>query len=356
MLSRLGFSVHVEKGAGVSSLYDDDSYREQGVTLVPSAAAVYGKARVVLWVRVPCSGIDTKVKFPAFAEGSVVVGLFQPSSQRVLSACRGKPLYAFALERMARITRAQSMDVLSSQSNLAGYGAVILAAYHSKQLMPMLMTAAGSIVPARCLVIGAGVAGLQAIATARRLGAIVTAMDVRASSKQQVESLGATFLEPEDSTQKDGETAQGYAKEMGADYQKKQQKLLEEALPRQDIVITSALIPDKPAPRILSEALVKRMKPGAVIVDLAAEAGGNCALTQPYQTINHHGVTIIGAASLAAQWAQDASRLFSRNICDFLSLLFADNPQADVNRIPWDDDIVVSTLAVKNGTPIERTT
>jgi len=354
MLVRLGFSVHVEKGAGVAASYEDGAYREHGANLVPSAESVYGKAQVVVWVRVPGSGLDD-VPFPSLGSGCCVLGLFQPSSQRVLKACRGKPLYAFALERMARITRAQSMDVLSSQSNLAGYGAVIAAAYHSKQLMPMLMTAAGSIVPARCLVIGAGVAGLQAIATARRLGGLVSAIDVRASSKQQVESLGATFLEPEDSAQTDFETAQGYAKEIGSDYQKKQTKLLEEVLPRQDIVITSALIPDKPAPRILTEALVKRMKPGAIIVDLAAEAGGNCPLSKPYQTINHHGVTIIGAASLAAQWPKDASRLFSRNVCDFLSLLFADNPQADISRIPWDDDIITSTLAVKNGEPISRT-
>ena len=198
----------------------------------------------------------------------------------------------------------------------------LLAASHLKQLMPMLMTAAGSIVPARCLVIGAGVAGLQAIATARRLGAIVTATDVRPTAQQDVESLGGQFLAPEKKPTQGGETEQGYAKEMDKHYQQEQQNMLKDILPKQDIVITTALIPDKPAPTIITKNMVESMKAGAVIIDIASEAGGNCALTQAYQTIEHKQVTIIGAAALASKWPKDASRLYSRNLCDFLSLLF----------------------------------
>ena len=221
---------------------------------------------------------------------------------------------AFAMELVPRITRAQSMDVLSSQANLAGYKAVLDAAAHYGRAFPMMMTAAGTIAPARVLIMGAGVAGLQAIATARRLGAVVSATDVRPATKEQVESLGGKFVMVEDEETKAAETAGGYAKEMGDDYKRKQAELIAATITKQDIVITTALIPGRPAPMLITEEMVKTMKPGSVIVDLAVEAGGNCALSEPGKVVEKHGVTIVGYANVPSRLADDSSLLYARNL------------------------------------------
>jgi len=252
-----------------------------------------------------------------------------------------------AMELMPRISRAQSMDVLSSQANLAGYKAVIDAAAMFGQAMPMMMTAAGTVPAAKVFIMGVGVAGLQAIATARRLGAIVTATDVRPATKEQVASLGAKFIAVEDEEFKQAQTAAGYAKPMSPEYQKKQAELVAAHIKAQDIVITTALIPGRPAPRLISAAMVESMKPGAVIVDLAAERGGNCELTEPGKTVERNGVTIMGPLNLAGEVPVNASSLYAKNLLAFLETLI--DKKEKVLKVNWDDDIVKGTLVAKDG-------
>jgi NAD(P) transhydrogenase subunit alpha len=256
-------------------------------------------------------------------------------------------LTAFAMDMMPRITRAQSMDVLSSQANLAGYKAVLDAAAEYNRAMPMMMTAAGTIAPARVLVMGAGVAGLQAIATAKRLGAIVSATDVRPAAKEQVESLGGTFVAVEDEEFKQAETAGGYAKEMSAAYKAKQAALIAETIKKQDMVITTALIPGRPAPVLVSADMVKSMKPGSVIVDLAVEAGGNCALSQPGKVVVKHGVRIVGHMNVPGRLAADASALYARNLFNLLQLMIDKDSKA--LAINWDDEIIKGICVTRGG-------
>jgi NAD(P) transhydrogenase subunit alpha len=262
-------------------------------------------------------------------------------------AYAGAKITAFAMELVPRISRAQGMDVLSSQSNLAGYKAVLDAAHEYRRIMPMMMTAAGSIAPARVFVMGVGVAGLQAIATARRLGAVVSATDVRPATKEQVESLGAKFVMVESEETEEAETAGGYAKEMSEDYKQKQAALVADTIAKQDMVITTALIPGRPAPELVSEEMVKSMAAGSVINDLAAPAGGNCALTEPGQVVVRHGVTIIGHINVASRVAEDASLLYARNLLNFLIPLI--DGETGALNIDWDDEIIKGAGLTRDG-------
>jgi NAD(P) transhydrogenase subunit alpha len=339
----LGCSVRVQTGAGLRSRFSDDQLKAAGATIAPSAQEAANNADILLKVRRP--PLD-QVK--ALAPHALVVAMLDPYSDRGgLEAIAATGASAFAMEFMPRITRAQSMDVLSSQANLAGYKAVVDAASMFEQAMPMMMTAAGTVPAAKVFIMGVGVAGLQAIATARRLGGIVSATDVRPATKEQVASLGAKFIAVEDDEFREAQTAAGYAKPMSAEYQKKQSELIANHIKTQDIVITTALIPGRPAPRLISRAMVDSMKPGAVIVDLAAERGGNCELTQPGRTIEHNGVRISGPINLAGSVPVNASSLYAKNLLTFLDTLLDKKEKA--LAINWDDEIVKGTLITKDG-------
>jgi len=336
----LGAEVAVEPGAGVKSGIPDDEFKSAGASI--AADAVSG-ADVVLKVRRP-----NEAEIKSYKKGAVVAAIMDPyGNDAALKTLASAGVAAFAMELMPRITRAQSMDVLSSQANLAGYRAVIDGSSEYGRALPMMMTAAGTVPAARVFVMGVGVAGLQAIATARRLGAIVTATDVRPAVKEQVQSLGAKFIAVEDDEFKQAETAGGYAKEMSKEYQAKQAALVAEHIKKQDIVITTALIPGRPAPKLISAAMIETMKPGAVIVDLAAERGGNTELTQPGKTIEHKGVTIMGPLNLAGEVPVNASSLYAKNLLAFLETLI--DKKEKVLKINWDDEIVKGTLVAKDG-------
>ncbi|MBN9555081.1 MAG: Re/Si-specific NAD(P)(+) transhydrogenase subunit alpha [Alphaproteobacteria bacterium] len=339
----LGLDVVVEAGAGAAARIADADYAATGATIAPDARAALADADIVLKVRGP-SGAETGL----IRQGAVVAALLAPHTEKpAIAALAAQGAIAFAMEFLPRISRAQAMDVLSSQANLAGYKAVIDAAAQFGRAMPMMMTAAGTIAPARVLVMGVGVAGLQAIATAKRLGAIVSATDVRPATKEQVESLGGTFVAVMDEEFKNAQTAGGYAKEMSAEYQAKQAALIAETIKKQDIVITTALIPGRKAPVLVSEAMIQSMKPGSVIVDLAAEAGGNTPLTKAGEVVEVHGVTIMGYSNLPGRLAVDASSLYARNLFNFVSLL-VDKKTGNL-AIDWNDEIVKGALVAKDG-------
>ncbi|MBA4210201.1 MAG: NAD(P)(+) transhydrogenase (Re/Si-specific) subunit alpha, partial [Parvibaculum sp.] len=307
-LSALGLSVTVEAGAGAHASFADQLYSEAGATIAQGAAETLKDADIVFKVRAPS---DEEIGL--MKRGAMLAAILNPWDDKArLQKYAAAGVNAFAMEFMPRITRAQSMDVLSSQSNLAGYKAVINAAAAFTRAMPMMMTAAGTIAPARVFVMGVGVAGLQAIATAKRLGAIVSATDVRSATKEQVESLGGTFVMVE--SEESGDAAGGYAKEMSEDYKRAQAALVAEHIKKQDIVITTALIPGRPAPELVSEEMVKTMKPGSILVDLAVERGGNCPLSEAGKRVQKHGVTIIGDLNVAAQLAVDSSALYAKNL------------------------------------------
>jgi len=298
--------------------------------------------------------IVLKVRGPADEEiallkrGAILVALLAPATEKdTIGKLARAGIDAFAMEFLPRISRAQAMDVLSSQANLAGYKAVVDAAAQFGRAMPMMMTAAGTIAPARVLVLGAGVAGLQAIATARRLGAIVSATDVRPDTKEQVESLVATFVAVMDDEFKQAQTAAGYAKEMSKEYQAKQAALIAETIKKQDIVITTALIPGRKAPVLVTEDMVKTMKPGSIIVDLAAEQGGNCPLTKPDEVVEAHGVTLMGYCNLPGRLAVDSSSLYARNLFNFVSL-FVDK-KTGAAALNWDDEIIKGAGLTRGG-------
>ncbi len=327
---KLGFHVTVESGAGKAAGFEDTAYREAGAEIAADAPSAVAGADILLAVAPPASEA-----LQVLASGAALVGMLSPHNNPDIAVYEEAGAHAFALEKLPRISRAQSMDVLSSQSNLAGYRAVIDAFAEAGKVAPMMMTAAGTIAPARVLILGAGVAGLQAIATAKRLGAIVSAFDVRAAAREQVESLGGKFIEvpAEDS----GEGQGGYAREMSDAYKQKQAELLFETLKKQDIVITTALIPGKPAPNLISKEMVEAMKPGAVIVDLATVAGGNCALSKPDKIVTHKGVKIVGHSNLASRVAPDASALYARNLYHFVSTLLVKDGAIS---IAWSDELV----------------
>lgn len=345
-LNALGCSVVVEAGAGGAAKIADQLYADAGATIAPSAAETLKNADIVLKVARP-----TDDEIGLMKRGAMLAAILAPYANKGdAGKYAAQGVNAFAMEFMPRITRAQSMDVLSSQANLAGYKAVIDAAAQFNRAFPMMMTAAGTIAPARVMVFGAGVAGLQAIATAKRLGAIVSATDVRPAAKEQVESLGGTFVAVIDDEFKQAETAAGYAKPMSVEYQAKQAALVAETIKKQDIVITTALIPGRTAPVLITEAMVKTMKPGSIIVDLAVEQGGNCPLSKAGEIIEAHGVTIMGLLNLPGRLATDATSLYARNLLNFLTPLIEKGGKA--LKIDWDDEIVKGTCLTKDGVVI----
>ena len=342
-LVALGAEVIVEAGAGAQAMIADQDFQDQGATIAGDAAAALQDADVVFKVQAP---LDDEVGL--YKEGAVLVSTMAPTQNAdLIKSLAARKVVACAMELMPRITRAQSMDVLSSQSNLAGYKAVLDATDQFGRAMPMMMTAAGTVAPARAFVLGAGVAGLQAIATARRLGAIVSATDVRPVAKEQVESLGASFVMVESEETEEAETAGGYAKEMSDDYKKRQAELVREHLTKQDIVICTALIPGRPAPTLIDDDMVKSMKPGSVIVDLAVEAGGNCTLSQLGEVVDVDGVKIIGHHNWPSRLAVDSSALYARNLLNFITpLIDADSGQLNLD---WEDEIVLGVALTRDG-------
>lgn len=345
----LGIDVAIEAGAGEASRITDAAYEAAGATIVSDVAQLLGDADVVLKVQRPLLASEEGLNELALMKrGALLIAVLSPyNAPEAVQQYADAGITAMALEFVPRITRAQSMDVLSSQSNLAGYRAVIEAIHVYDRAMPMMMTAAGTIAPARVMVLGAGVAGLQAIATAKRLGAIVSATDVRAASKEQVESLGGKFVMVESEEVANAETAGGYAKEMSDDYKRRQAELVADTLKKQDIAICTALIPGRKAPTLINDDMVRSMRPGSVIVDLAAEQGGNCTLTKPGEIIEIDGVTIIGLFNIPSRLSADASALFSKNLLNYLTPLFdAETKQLNIN---WQDEIVTAATLTRDG-------
>ncbi len=330
-----GVTVRLETGAGVAASFPDDAYREAGCEVTDRSQVLAGD--IILSIDPPV-GDELRA-------GAVTIGLFYPlSNHDVVRSLAARKVTSFSLDLMPRITRAQSMDVLSSMSTVSGYKAVLLAATSLGKFFPMLITAAGTIAPARALILGAGVAGLQAIATARRLGAVVEAFDVRPAAKEQVESLGARFLAV-DAGDLTAEGEGGYAKEMSEEQHKRELKLLHEHIVDADIVVTTALIPGRPAPLLITEEMVKDMKPGSVIVDLAAEMGGNCACTEKGQDVVKHDVMIIGQTNIPASMPVHASQMYARNLTTFLALM---NDNGAV-KLDFDDEIISGTCVTRDG-------
>jgi NAD(P) transhydrogenase subunit alpha len=342
-LKSLGLNVTVESGAGEGARIADEDYLAAGAEVVRDAASALRDAQIVLKVRAPVTSEITEI-----ARGAILIGLLSPYTEReIIAGLAARGIDAFAMEFLPRISRAQSMDVLSSQANLAGYKAVIDAAAHFGRAMPMMMTAAGTIAPARVFIMGVGVAGLQAIATARRLGAIVSATDVRPATKEQVESLGASFVAVIDDEFRQAETAAGYAREMSKEYQAKQAALIAETIKKQDIVITTALIPGRRAPILVTEDMVKSMKRGTIVVDLAVEQGGNTPLSRPDEIVEAHGVTIMGFTNLPARLAVDCSNLYARNLFNFVSLIV--DRKTGALSLDWNDEIVRGAGLTRDG-------
>ncbi|XOB98097.1 Re/Si-specific NAD(P)(+) transhydrogenase subunit alpha [Deinococcota bacterium DY0809b] len=337
-LVRQGHAVAVESGAGVGAHYLDDAYEKVGAQLVEPRAELLGGAQIVLKVQPP-----TEDEIDALPEGAVLIGFMYPHRypERV-AKMRDKKLTVFAMELVPRITRAQAMDALSSQATVAGYKAALIAADTIDRFLPMLTTAAGTIRPAQVLVLGAGVAGLQAIATAKRLGAVVSAYDVRRAAGEQVRSLGAKFLELEIDAEAEG----GYARELTEEEKAKERAMVEEAIVAADIVITTANIPGRRAPVLVTKAMVERMKPGSVIVDLAAESGGNCEVTQPGETVQVGDVRVVGPLNLPSALAVHASEMYAKNLHNFLELILTEEGGLELD---WDDEILAGSVLVHDG-------
>lgn len=340
--------VRVQSGAGAASSIPDAEYAAAGATIVSAAEAF--DADIVLKVRAPA---DTEIA--VLRNGSILIGLLDPFNVAGLEAVAGRGVTGFAMERLPRISRAQSMDVLSSQANIAGYKAVVLAAAETGRFFPMLMTAAGTVKAARVLILGVGVAGLQAIATAKRLGAVIEASDVRPPVKEQVESLGAKFLDVPYLTEEEREIAKGeggYARPMPADWMRRQAELVHQRAAQADVVITTALIPGRPAPKLIKEDTVKAMKPGSVIVDLAAEQGGNVEGIERGRIVVRNGVKLIALENLAASVPFDASALYARNLFNFLSLML--DPKSGEFKLDRSDEIIAGTLACADGQVVKK--
>ncbi|MFC5066985.1 Re/Si-specific NAD(P)(+) transhydrogenase subunit alpha [Flaviflagellibacter deserti] len=342
-LKGLGADVVVQKGAGIRSGILDADYEAAGATIEGTASKIAAKSDVILAVRRP-----TVAQIDGANVGAAVISIMDPyGNEAELAKIAGTKTSAFAMELMPRITRAQVMDVLSSQANLAGYRAVIDASAEYGRAFPMMMTAAGTVPAARVFIMGVGVAGLQAIATARRLGAIVTATDVRPATKEQVESLGAKFIAVEDDEFKQAETSGGYAKEMSKEYQAKQAELVASHIAKQDVVITTALIPGRPAPKLVTKAMVESMKPGSVLIDLAVERGGNVELAKAGEVVIHNGVKIVGHLNVAGRLAASASALYAKNLIAFLETLI--DKEKKTLAINWDDELVKATGLTRDG-------
>jgi NAD(P) transhydrogenase subunit alpha len=344
----LGFNVTIEKGAGESSRIPDSDYQNAGAVIEADTASLLRDADIVIKVQRPLLEDEGDInELALFKRGALLIAMLAPySDPSAITQYAQAGITAMTLEFVPRITRAQSMDVLSSQSNLAGYRAVLEAVNIYDRAMPMMMTAAGTIAPARVMVLGAGVAGLQAIATARRLGAIVSATDVRAASKEQVESLGGKFVMVDSDEVKSAETAGGYAREMSEDYKRRQAELVAETLKKQDIAICTALIPGRKAPTLINDDMVHSMRPGSVIVDLAAEQGGNCTLTKPGEIIEVNGVSIIGLLNIPSRLSADASALYAKNVLNFITPMVNADKALAVN---WHDEIIAATVLTRDG-------
>src|SRR3984893_14595382 len=342
-MKALGADVAIEPGAGIKSGIRDEDYSAAGAMVGADAMT---NADIVLKVRRP-----NEAELAGCKPGALVIAIMDPfGNDAALAAMAKAGITAFAMELLPRITRAQGMDVLSSQANLAGYRAVIDGAAEYGRALPMMMTAAGTVPGARVFIMGAGVAGLQAIATARRLGAVVTATDVRPAAKEQVESLGAKFVAVEDEEFKQAETAAGYAKEMSKEYQAKQAALVVEHIKKQDIIITTALMPGRTAPRLISKEMVASLRPGSVIVDLAVERGGNCELSKAGEVVSVNEVRIIGYLNVPGRIAASASSLYARNLFAFLEILV--DKQQKTLAVNWDDEIVKATALTRDGAVI----
>lgn len=344
----LGAEVVVETGAGVAASISDAAFEAAGAKIAADAAATVAGADVVLKVQRPMTAAEGADELAQLPKGTTLIAILNPhGAKEQVASYAAAGVDAMAMELVPRISRAQSMDVLSSQANLAGYKAVIDAAAEFNRAFPMMMTAAGTVAPARVLVMGAGVAGLQAIATARRLGAIVSATDVRPASKEQVKSLGATFVAVEDDEFKQAETTAGYAKPMSEAYQAKQAALIAENIQKQDIVITTALIPGRKAPVLVTEEMVKSMKAGSVIVDLAVEQGGNCPLSELGKVVEKHGVKLVGHANVPSRLSADSTALYAKNLLNFVTLLI--DKESKQLKINWEDEIVKGVALTKGG-------
>ena len=343
----MGFDVVVETGAGEGASLLDADFTAAGATIAASEEDALKDADIVLKVQRPLTAEEGLDELALFKPGAILIAhLSALQNKAQVEAFAKAKVTAFAMELVPRISRAQNMDVLSSQSNLAGYKAVLDAAAVYGRAFPMMMTAAGTVPPARVLILGAGVAGLQAIATAKRMGAVVYASDVRPAVKEQVESLGGKFVEVE-ADSADAETKGGYAKEMSEDYKRRQAEKVAETLRKTDIAITTALIPGKPAPVLISEEMVKTMRKGSVIVDLAVEAGGNCPLSEFGKTVVKHGVTLVGHANVPSRLAADSSLLFAKNLLNFLNLSY--DKESKGLKINWDDEIIKGTALTRDG-------
>jgi NAD(P) transhydrogenase subunit alpha len=348
---QLGLDIVVETGAGEAASIPDQAFADAGATIAPDEAAALADADIVLKVQRPLTDAEGGPdELKLMKRGALLLGMLTPyAAGDQLRAYAAAGVNAFAMELIPRITRAQSMDVLSSQANLAGYRAVIDAAAEFGRAFPMMMTAAGTVPPARCLIMGVGVAGLQAIATAKRLGAIISATDVRPATKEQVESLGGTFVAVVDEEFKQAQTAGGYAKEMSAEYRAKQAQLIADTIKKQDLVITTALIPGRPAPRLVTDAMLRTMKPGSVLVDLAVEQGGNVEGSEPGKVVEKNGVKIIGHLNVPSRIAVDTTSLYAKNLLNFLTPLLDKDKGLAIN---WDDEIVKGTALTRDGAVI----
>ena len=341
LLERLGAEVLVERGAGELSGYGDELYESSGAKIVDRSMCL--QSDICLCVRMPSQNDINQMK-----NGSILIGILNPyENKKYFNDLNNKNVTSCCMELIPRISRAQSMDVLSSQANLAGYKSVIDAAEKCGKAFPLMMTAAGRINPAKVMILGVGVAGLQAIATAKRLGAVVSATDVRSATKEQVESLGGKFIMVNDDELIETETSNGYAKEMSEEYKKKQATLIAETIAKQDIVICTALIPGRTAPVLVSEEMVNSMARGSIIVDLAVESGGNCPLSRVDEIIDHNGVKIIGYSNVPGRVAKDASSLYAKNIANFLTLMI--NKDEKKINIDWEDEIINSVILTHNG-------
>ena len=346
-LIALGFDVFVESGAGDGASFGDDTYQKAGANIVSDASGALSDVDIALKVCPPSRDGDFD-EISLMNSGTILISSLGVMSNKPLAdALAQQGVTAFAMELLPRITRAQSMDILSSQSNLSGYKAVLDAAGELGRAFPMMMTAAGTIAPAKVFIMGVGVAGLQAIATAKRMGAVVTATDVRPATKEQVESLGGKFLEVDPEMEKDAQTDGGYAREMPPEYFEKQKRVVAEHIKKQDVVITTALIPGRTAPILVNDEMVKSMPSGAVIVDLAVEAGGNVEGSELGGTVTRHNVTIVGHANVPSRVPQDASALFAKNLLNFITPLVDGETQRLV--IDWDDEIIQGTLVCRDG-------
>ncbi|MEC7886012.1 MAG: Re/Si-specific NAD(P)(+) transhydrogenase subunit alpha [Pseudomonadota bacterium] len=344
----MGFDFLIEKDAGLNAGFTNKSYEDVGATITQDTNSTLGAGDIIFKIQRLMTAEDSVDELSMCKENSVVISHMSAlTSKSDIEKYAQSSITTFAMDLMPRISRAQSMDVLSSQSNLSGYKAVIEASNHFNSAFPMMMTAAGTVAPAKVFIMGVGVAGLQAIATAKRMGAIVTAYDVRAATKEQVESLGGKFLVVDEEAMKEAETSGGYAKEMTEEYKKKEQEPIKNHISEQDIVITTALIPGRPAPKLVSKEMVESMKTGSVIVDLAVETGGNCEVSERNTIVEHQGVKIIGDDNLPGKLPKDASSLFAKNLLNFLS------PHVDqenkVIKFDWEDETIKDTLVTKDG-------